>query len=169
MKKIFLLLGLSMLTICTWAKEVPSVIVHKANGAYWAWLNLYNEILYTPAGEDGTPARLDCTGSGFSACRVPNVNNLNYSTTQADNRRKTPTTAEQQAFANAINEILAYSEQMGEQGHRAGSTSKTVAIPSGTRGLNKVFHIKATWNYNQRGEGDISIYITENNTIFSIR
>ena len=78
MKKILFLIGLSVLTFGAFAEKVPSVIVNKSQGGVTAIFNLYNYVSYSPAevNSDGI-GHLDCTGSGFSACRVPNCNSLN--------------------------------------------------------------------------------------------
>ena len=78
MKKILFLIGLSILTFGAFAEKVPSVIVNKSQGGFSAIFNLYNYVSYSPAevNSDGV-GHLDCSGNGFSACRVPNCNALN--------------------------------------------------------------------------------------------
>lgn len=78
MKKILFLIGLSVLTFGAFATKVPSVIINKSQGGFTAIFNLYNYVSYSPAevNSDGV-GHLDCSGSGFSACRVPNCSALN--------------------------------------------------------------------------------------------
>lgn len=78
MKKILFLIGLSILTFGAFAEKVPSVIVNKSQGGFTAIFNLYNYVSFSPGevNSDGI-GHLDCSGSGFSACRVPNCNALN--------------------------------------------------------------------------------------------
>ena len=78
MKKILFLIGLSILTFGAFAEKVPSVIVNKSQGGFTAIFNLYNYVSYTPAAASANGVgHLDCSGSGFSACRVPNCSALN--------------------------------------------------------------------------------------------
>lgn len=78
MKKILFLIGLSILTFGAFAEKVPTVIVNKSQGGFTAIFNLYNYVSYTPADVSANGVgHLDCSGSGFSACRIPNCNALN--------------------------------------------------------------------------------------------
>lgn len=78
MKKILFIIGLSILTFGAFAEKVPSIIINKSQGGVTAIFNLYNYVSYTPAEvEPNGIGHLDCSGSGFSACRVPNCNALN--------------------------------------------------------------------------------------------
>ena len=78
MKKILFLIGLSILTFGAFAEKVPSVIVNKSQGGFTAIFNLYNYVSYTPAEASANGVgHLDCSGNGFSACRIPACNALN--------------------------------------------------------------------------------------------
>ena len=78
MKKILFLIGLSILTFGAFAEKVPTVIVNKSQGGFTAIFNLYNYVSYTPAEVSANGVgHLDCSGTGFSACRIPNCNALN--------------------------------------------------------------------------------------------
>lgn len=78
MKKILLLIGLSIFTFGAFAEKVPTVIVNKSQGGFTAIFNLYNYVSYTPAEVSANGVgHLDCSGTGFSACRVPNCTSLN--------------------------------------------------------------------------------------------
>ena len=78
MKKILFLIGLSIITFGAFAGKVPTVVVNKSQGGFTAIFNLYNYVSYSPAevNSDGI-GHLDCSGNGFSACRVPSCNALN--------------------------------------------------------------------------------------------
>jgi len=77
MKKMLFILGLTILTFGAFAEKTPSIVVNKQQGGFTALFNLYNYVHYTPSELSPTGvAQLDCTGSGFSACRVPNCSNL---------------------------------------------------------------------------------------------
>jgi len=157
MKKIFLLMSALVMAFSLSAKKLPNVIVHKSNGGWLAWLNLYDEINYTPGSDESAPATLDCSGAGWSFCRVPyvslgelrSISNTNVNTMAANN-----------AFCNAINQIIEYSENRSRDGLNQGSKSITVSIPSNSRSSNVTFAVKGEWQYNSYGEGTLKIYIT---------
>lgn len=159
MKKIFLLIGLSILTMSLWAEGQPSVIIHKSNGGEWAWLNLYNDILYTPSLEPGAPAHLDCTGRGFSLCRVPRDNSLQANATSPAARQTEMTEADQVALADAINAIIEASENALQNGRTSGTLSRTIVTPTQVRGINKTFCVRGTWSQTERNGGECTIYI----------
>lgn len=160
MKKFFFLLSIIIFTLSTMAEGTPNVIVHKSNGGHWAWLNLYNDILYTPAEDESHPATLECTGSGFSSCRVPRFNAFASASlpeaisAQAEN-----------AIRDAINDLILQSEKFGAKGTMKGQTSKTIAVANpGTRGY-KTYFIKAQWDYAPNGEGVMYIYVTQSDLL----
>lgn len=159
MKKIFLLIGLSILTCSLWAEGLPSIIIHKTNGGEWAWLNLYNDIYYTPSTEPGVPARLDCTGRGYSACRVPRDNNIQVANVLHPNEFTETTAAEQLAICNAINKIIEASETELVKGRNTGSTSQTIVVPTAVRGINKTFCVKGQWAPTPRTDGETTLYV----------
>lgn len=109
MKKILLFIGLSVMTFGAFATKVPSVVVNKSNGGWTALLNLYNYVTYTPAELSPTGVgQLDCTGNGFTACRVPNCTGLNVN----DGNSVTFITDAGKivSFKNAINDVIAQYE-----------------------------------------------------------
>ena len=62
-----------MFSFDAFADKVPAVVVNKSQGGFTALLNLYNYVTYTPASLSSTGVgQLDCVGSGYTACRVPN-------------------------------------------------------------------------------------------------
>ena len=72
MKKLVLFMGLTVLSFAAFAEKVPAVIVSKQHGGLSAIFNRYNHVDYTPADQTSNGiAKLDCYGSGFTACRVP--------------------------------------------------------------------------------------------------
>ncbi len=165
MKKLFLLLGLVVISASVWARDLPNVIVNKSNGGHWAWLNLYNDIQYTPSEDGVTPATLNCFGAGWSFCRVPRAATgslISSSLASANN------TAVTEAFVNAINAIIEFSENNGEKGSLSGSKSITLSIPNGTRGYD-TYAVKGEWRYNASGEGTIYIYINSLNNLYRTR
>ena len=109
MKKFFLLIGLSILSFASFAEKVPAVIVNKSQGGFTAILNMYNYVSYTPpeATANGI-GHLDCSGNGFSPCRVPScgtstVNVGNSTITVSD-------PAKLNAFKTAINDVISMYE-----------------------------------------------------------
>ncbi len=132
MKKIFLFIGLTVMTFGAFAEKVPSVIVNKGNGGWTALLNLYNYVTFTPAELSASGVgQLDCTGSGFTACRVPNcvsllVNNGNAVINITDAGKLA-------SFQLAINEVIEKFEKAQAQAQaqqQSGSGIKAGAIPS---------------------------------------
>lgn len=157
MKRLFLFIVAFAMAFSLSAKKQPFVIVHKSNGGYLAWLNLYDDINYTPSNDETVPATLDCSGAGWSFCRVPHVS-------MGEFRSITATTsnvvAANYAFANAINQIIEFSENRSRDGATQGSKSITVSIPSNNRSGSAIFAVKGEWKYNSYGEGDLYIYIS---------
>ena len=157
MKRFFLFLATFAMVFSLSAKQQPFVIVHKSNGGYLAWLNLYNDITYTPSSDETVPATLDCSGAGWSFCRVPHVSMGEFRSISSTTAN---VVAANDAFANTINEIIAFSETQSRGGSTQGSKSITVAVPSNDRSGNAVFSVMGKWQYNSYGEGDLYIYIT---------
>ncbi|MDY6326028.1 MAG: hypothetical protein SPL47_01765 [Bacteroidales bacterium] len=105
MKKIFLFIGLSFFTLGAFAEGVPSVTVNKSQGGWSAIFNLYNYVTYTPAElTDNGVAQLNCQGSGFTWCRVPNCSTMpvNDGSMRIDVTEQTKI----DMFTTAINDIL---------------------------------------------------------------
>jgi len=132
MKKFLLIIGLSIFSFSVFAEKVPAVIVNKTQGGLTAILNLYNYVIYTPASLTSTGcAQLDCSGSGFSACRVPNCSsmpvNTGISVVNIDDAGILL------SFKNAINDVILQYETALEQYNQAISTSglpKGVSLPT---------------------------------------
>ncbi len=157
MKKLLLLATVCLMGFGLYAEsEQPIVIIHKSNGGWWAWLNLYNEIVYTPQLDELTPATLDCMGAGFSSCRVPRQNTYMLSDLGGSscNINISP------LINDAINEIIAKSEDYGTRGTLRGTASKKIAVRSNNRdGGMETFVVKGSWSYNAYGEGTMKISI----------
>ena len=156
MKRFFLFIAAFAMAFSLSAKKQPYVIVHKSNGGYLAWLNLYDDINYTPSNDESVPATLDCSGAGWSFCRVPHVSMGEF---RAFRNTRVNIEAANNAFTNAINQIIEYSESQCRSGASQGTKSVTVSLPSTGRSGNALFAVKGEWQYNQYGEGDLYIYI----------
>ena len=163
MKRFLLIATVCLMGFSLYATgDKPIVIIHKSNGGWWAWLNLYNEILYTPSLDEETPATLDCMGAGFSSCRVPRqnsfmLNNIGGSSTGVD---ISP------LVCDAINEIIAKSEENGTRGSLQGTASKQIAVRNNTRGGGfKTYVVKGVWKYNAYGEGVMNIYLERSDVL----
>ena len=164
MKKLLLIATVCMLSLSLYAEnEKPFVIIHKSNGGWWAWLNLYNEIVYTPSVDEFTPAMLDCTGAGFSACRVPKQNLFSTNNPYA----RIPSGIDlSPLICDAINEIIAKSEETGARGIRQGSASKQIAVRNNSRGGSlDTYVVKGVWSYNAYGEGTMKIYLDKSDLL----
>jgi hypothetical protein len=159
MKKLVLFIGLTVLSFGAFAEKVPAVVVNKYNGGWTAILNLYNYVTYTPAELSPTGiGQLDCSGGGFTACRVPNcahltVNNGNAVTTLSESGKVN-------ALKEAINNVIIQYETAQEQSmdpatkntaNKASSVpsvyTKTIAFPNSAGSLNA----KKTETYVVRG------------------
>lgn len=162
MKKLLLVLCVCFMGLSLFAQsDRPYVIIHKSNGGWWAWLNLYNDVLYTPSEDDSTPARLDCIGAGFSFCRVPNQNpfTLNNNCRVANNVDISP------LVVDAINEIIEKSEENGQRGSLRGTACKKIAVRNSNRNGTDTYFVQGKWNYNAYGEGELVIYISQSNIL----
>ncbi|MCR4680755.1 MAG: hypothetical protein K5636_03975 [Bacteroidales bacterium] len=163
MKRLLLCLCICFMGISLFAEgDRPIVIVHKSNGGYWAWLNLYNDILYHPSEDGVEPATLDCTGAGFSACRVPRVNPF---LTPGDNASSPTLQRIMPAITDAINEIIEKSEERSRSGNNNGSYTKKIATPSNGHSGYETFFIQGKWAYNTYGEGTLKIYINQSSIL----
>ena len=158
MKKILLFIGLSIFSFGAFAEKVPAVIVNKQQGGLTALINLYNYVSYTPA--ELSPngfAQLNCSGSGFSACRVPNCSTLPVNV--MNGIENVTETSRIQAFVSAINNVInqyetalesySCSSPNGEKGANVPSVyTKTLAFATPASGIGK---LKKTETYVVRG------------------
>lgn len=159
MRKLLFILSLCLIGFSVYAEgDKPIVVIHKSNGGYWAWLNLYNDILYTPELDENTPATLECTGAGWSACRVPRQST--YTMTQIN----TSGIDISLLVNDAINEIIEKSEDR-TRGVQQGSASKTIAVRNNSRNNMDTYIVRGTWRYNAYGEGILKIYLTKSNLL----
>lgn len=127
MKKLLLIIGLSIFSFSVFAEKVPAVIVNKTQGGLTAVLNLYNYVTYTPASATASGcAQLDCSGSGFSACRVPNCTGMPVNTGNAVVYMEDAGIL--LSFKNAINDVVMQYETALEQYNQMVSTS---GLPKG--------------------------------------
>ncbi|MCR4826083.1 MAG: hypothetical protein K5882_03935 [Bacteroidales bacterium] len=130
MKKILFLIGLSILTFGAFAEKVPSVIVNKSQGGVTAIFNLYNYVSYSPGevNSDGV-GHLDCSGSGFSACRVPNCNALNINNGMTVSVETE--SGKLNSFRQAINDVIQqYETAIANNATAVASGSPEKAVPS---------------------------------------
>ena len=159
MKRLLIFVSLISMVLGMTAREYPDVIVRKHNGGFWAIFNLYNDIVYTPADGEGGLAELDCSGNGFSFCRVPML-------ATGGSGREDP--AETQAITNAINDLIEFSETRTPSETRLANNvhSVTVAIPaSGNRGP-RYLQLRAVWDYEPNGDCEMRITIQDVTNIY---
>ena len=149
MKKILFLIGLSVLTFGAFAEKVPSVVVNKSQGGVTAIFNLYNYVSYSPAevSSDGV-GHLDCSGSGFSACRVPNfcaLNVINGTTVSVVTE-----SSKLNSFKQAINEIIQqYETELENYAAAVAAGSPAKAVPT-TYTKTIAFTAKSTCNASKK-------------------
>lgn len=131
MKKLLLFIGLSVMTFGAFAEKVPSVVVNKYNGGWTAILNLYNYVSYTPAELSPTGVgQLDCSGGGFTPCRVPNCTSLDVN--DGNTVIHVTEASKLTAFQQAINDVIVQHEIAVEQhiAAQAHGDAKGVSVPS---------------------------------------
>ena len=174
MKKILLLIGLSMFTFGAFAEKVPTVIVNKSQGGVTAILNLYNYVSYTPA--ELTPSgigQLDCSGSGFTACRMPNCGSVNVNDGNVVYELSEPSKID--AFRAAINDVIIQYESAqsvqnqsattgsNAKGNTSGTYTKTIAFPNTSKGLKKTkmetFVVRGVVTSSTNNASTMKIYI----------
>lgn len=173
MKKILFLIGLSILTFGAFAEKVPSVIVNKSQGGFTAIFNLYNYVSYTPAEASANGVgHLDCSGTGFTACRVPNCSALNVN--NGNSVSVVTESSKLNAFKLAINDVIQQYETALENNAAAvaaGSpvkavpTTYTKTVAFATKGTGKIGK-KTTDTYVVRGLVKNSVKGTSTMTIY---
>jgi hypothetical protein len=132
MKKILLFIGLSIFSFSVFAEKVPGVIVNKSNGGLTAIINMYNYVNYTPPELSQTGfGQLDCSGYGFTICRIPNCTSMPVN---IGNSVITVTDAAYlNAFQAAINDVIVQYETAQENYSQSASMNgqpKDATIPS---------------------------------------
>ena len=155
MKRLLIFVSLISIVMGMTARQYPDVIVRKHNGGFWAIFNLYNDVVYTPADGEGGLAELDCSGNGFSFCRVPML-----ATGGATGRVDM---AEQRAITNAVNEILEYSENTSPSQTLLANNSHTVtlSLPATTDRGPLFYQVKGVWSYETNGDCVMKITIRD--------
>ena len=186
MKKLVLFIGLTVLSFGAFAEKVPAVVVNKYNGGWTAILNLYNYVTYTPAELSPTGiGQLDCSGGGFTACRVPNcahltVNDGNAVSTVSEYGRVN-------ALMAAINNVIIQYETAQEQStdvaskpnaSKEASTSipsvytKTIAFPNSAGGPNakkaETYVVRGVVTASDATSSSMKIYIEKVNLLPSL-
>ncbi len=163
MKKLLLLVSICLIGIsASFAEDDPAIIVRKYNGGWWAWLNLYNRVEYTPS-TDGGPAILECSGKGFSFCRVPSAS-FNYVLGSTNNGTVNMTPQVNARLIDAVNQLIEQSENRGSKGVTNGTASTKIAVQGSSKKVD-TYVVKAKWSYNQYGEGTVNIYIDKLNLL----
>ena len=128
MKKLVLFMGLTVLSFAAFAEKVPAVIVHKQLGGLSAIFNRYNHVQYTPADQTSNGiAKLDCYGSGFTACRVPICASLPVN--DGSTVVHITDAGMLNAFLSAANNVVVQYESALEQ-CVASNNSKATTVPS---------------------------------------
>lgn len=179
MKKFFLLIGLSVLSFVTFAEKVPAVVVNKQQGGLTAIINMYNYVTYTPAELTNTGvAVLDCRGSGYSVCRVPNCAPCPVNNGATVEIASDPTLLN--AFKNAFNDVLIQYETALDQATtvQSGNTpksvptvyTKTIAYSNPAKGssMNKrpeTYVIRGVVTNANGGNSTMKIYIEKTNLL----
>ena len=182
MKKILFLIGLSILTFGAFAEKVPSVIVNKSKGGFSAIFNLYNYVSYTPAevNSDGI-GHLDCSGNGFSACRVPNCNALN--TNNGNSVVVETESGKLNSFKQAINDVIQqYEVALENHAAAVAAGTHTKAVPkiytktiattsksSGKLGKQKgeTYVVRGVVNKQTDNTSTMTIYIEKTNLLYA--
>jgi len=163
MKKLFVLLtlGLALFTFNANAniQQQPKIIVNKHDGGWSALLNLYNDVVYTPSDGADIIGTLDCSGLGYSACRVPRVNALGPQL----NGLQVPNAEIESKLMDIVNELIAKSETMAENGTLQGTASKTIAVTGATRSSSTTYAVKCDWQYRSNGDATLYIYLSQPN------
>jgi len=161
MKKILIFVSIFSMVLGLSARQYPDVIVRKHNGGFWAIFNLYNDIEYTPADGEGGFAELDCSGNGFSFCRVPML-----ATGGASNRIDE---SETRAITNAVNQVIQYSENLSaDQTRFANNTyTLTVAVPGSANRRPAYYQVKGVWSYENNGDCIMKITINDVSNIYN--
>lgn len=155
MKKLFLLFGLSVLSLTLMARERPFVEVHKHDGGLQAILNCYNYVDYTPSMDETIPSTLECYGAGWSFCRFPR---LALPMENCPSHLNTPGAI--LAIINAMNEILELSEQaLVQKGVTSGSKSITLSIPNTLNRGRNMCAVRGEWAYKKNGDGTVKFYV----------
>ncbi|MBR4911389.1 MAG: hypothetical protein IKZ54_00925 [Bacteroidales bacterium] len=180
MKKILFLIGLSIFTFGAFAEKVPSVIVNKSQGGFTAIFNLYNYVSYTPseASANGV-GHLDCSGTGFTACRVPNCSALNVN--DGNSVSVVTDASKLNAFKLAINDVIQQYETALENNAAAIASgnhpkgvptiyTKTVAFAAkGTGKFDKkktdTYVVRGIVKTSAKGSSTMTIYIEKTNIL----
>lgn len=184
MKKLVLFIGLTVLSFGAFAEKVPAIVVNKYNGGWTAILNLYNYVTFTPAELSPTGiGQLDCSGGGFTACRVPNCAHL---TVNDGNAVGTVTEyGKVNALMAAINNIITQYEEAQEQAMDATSKhssikgasvpnvyTKTIAFPNSPGSPNakkaETYVVRGVVTASDATSSSMKIYIEKANLLPSV-
>lgn len=127
-----LFIGLTVMAFGAFAEKVPSVVVNKYNGGWTAIFNLYNYVCFTPAESSPTGVgQLDCSGGGFTACRIPNCTSLDVNS--GNSVLHITEAGKLASFQQAINDVIVQYETAVEQSLSASASnnsSKGLSVPT---------------------------------------
>ena len=183
MKNFLLLIGLTVFTFSAFAEKVPTVVVNKQQGGVTALLNLYNHVNYTPPELTATGiGQLDCYGSGFIACRVPN--NVHLMVNEGNTVSPVSETSKVNALLSAVNDVIIQYETALEQNMESaikpnaskGSSvpnvyTKTIAIgKSGGANVNKpeTYVVRGVVTSSSANSSSMKIYIEKVNILSTL-
>ncbi|MBO7446610.1 MAG: hypothetical protein J6T86_09415 [Bacteroidales bacterium] len=161
MKKVLIFVSLIAMALGMTARDYPDVIVRKHNGGFWAIFNLYNDVEYTPADGEGGLAELDCSGNGFTFCRVPMLA-VGGGSSRED-------AAESRALTNAVNQMIEYSENQSPEQTRFSNNvhTITVAIPATANRAPLYYQVKGVWGFEANGDCVMKISIQDVSEIYN--
>lgn len=154
----------------TGTENVYTLSVSKQNGGVLSIFNLYGNVTYSETyvngsnPTDGVRAQLLCYGSGFSRCRVPSDAGYHVPVTTA--------AAAPAELAKVVNAMIEKSENQFSQGICRGNETKKVMTTTSVSDRNtlgrensnrKLLIYSSKWNYDQNGNGTMTITLTATN------
>ena len=154
MKKIILILSFLFMGFTTFAGKVVVIEVNKSDAGWQGILNLYGRVTTTHVGcvNGIAQVRVDCFGSGWIPCRAASgIMSMN-----CDNTIEIP---DNPILIDAINALIALSEEAAERKQCTGSASKKVAVVDRSTG-SQMYFIKAEWKYDTKNAKNGKITIT---------
>ena len=146
--------------------EHPVILVevNKTNGGILAIFNLYKDVNFSVAGTSGDMiiAHLDCSGAGFSRCEAPrNIVRTNHSLNSTENFFHS------EVFYNTINSFIILSEKAFEKGIHSGMETQKISVVDNK--ISQLYICTATWQYDKKGNGTVSIKVYKNLFPMTIR
>ncbi len=155
MKKLLFILCFCALALTSFGKKVVVIEVNKEGTGWQNFFNCYERVSTTFHGiENGTTyVTLDCLGNGFNFCRASReVGEITSGAVSETNVLRIP------AVVDAINVLIASSENVCKKGSLIGSESQKIAVR--TNNKSQVYFVRATWNYKKGDYTKGSLVIT---------